>query len=284
MLFCKQIIFIQGDVKMIANITKSIIELNAIHEEWKVILMKVDGYIKGNICAKESLFDDTIDKDKMLELIIFGKEYNDLIMRTIKVLSKFQINVNVLPQQITINIINRFGEKRIRSYICKNTLDVMKRQAQAVITLLKTLINRLESQLESEAMPMKYNAELLSLEDEIKKLPDSLVLYTEDIRKALNHFRRGCYLGSVMIAGRVVDVIIDKLKKKKGKDIDLDNAFRQLLGDKYKASEKYVDALRLYRNKYAHNVGTNPTIPESIAILAGSVYLLKKVCEKSILL
>ena len=81
-----------------------------------------------------------------------------------------------------------------------------------------------------------------------------------------------------MIAGRLIDVITSKIESKTGKaeindQIDYLEKKEILHGG---SGGKITEAMKSYRNTYAHNIGVTPEIEEAITIIAGTSNLLKK--------
>ena len=150
-------------------------------------------------------------------------------------------------------------------------LDVVTNAEAAASALIKYEETSLDSKQEKK---IKYSREGLS---ELDKMP----IFKEDLSKSLDLLERGYYLGSVLIAGRLIDYSFSKILK----DVDLQSGESKVEGivrkleeddEIYESSDgKIVQALRTYRNLYSHNPGAEPDSDKSIMIIAGTIDYLK---------
>jgi hypothetical protein len=124
--------------------------------------------------------------------------------------------------------------------------------------------------------------ELETVKDEIAKTIEPIApLYARDLQKSLAEFSEGHLLSSVLIAGRVMDVLMDKVEKASGGptiEAQLDFLKTEKIVDK--ETEGYVvRAVKNYRNIYSHTVGSSPEIEDCLITILGTSKLLKNVIK-----
>ena len=106
------------------------------------------------------------------------------------------------------------------------------------------------------------------------------------MEKALDAISNQNLTCSVLLAGIVIEVIWSKIKSKVKEEKGMKEAverkepewedlrpyIRDMVG---RESEKVIQAIKLYRNKFSHRVGSYPTPEESLIMLSGAVLLAK---------
>lgn len=136
--------------------------------------------------------------------------------------------------------------------------------------------------------------ELKSLKKLVKEIIEQkLPEYAQDLSRAIDNFENGRLLESVLIAGRVINVGLskinakipaevkeemEKLSKKEKKDKWWKEALK-ILNLEFAEERKILEALKLYRDRFSHQVGVSPSIEETIVIISGSVNLIRKIIE-----
>lgn len=116
------------------------------------------------------------------------------------------------------------------------------------------------------------------IEKEIQELNKQLPIYADDLNQSLDELRNGHYLASAMIAGRVIDHTIDQIKSSQslgGPDEVLNHLEENDVVDS--AEGQIMNAVKSYRNVYAHEVGKQPDLKETIIILLGCAKLLHNI-------
>lgn len=116
------------------------------------------------------------------------------------------------------------------------------------------------------------------IEEEISELDKELPLYAEDLQQSLIELENGHHLASAMIAGRVIDHTIDQIKSSQslgGPDEVLDRLEENGVVDSNEG--QIMNAVKSYRNVYAHEVGKSPDVKESFIILLGCAKLLHNI-------
>ena len=139
-------------------------------------------------------------------------------------------------------------------------------------------------------MAPREEEELKMLEKEIReKIEPSLPLYSSELLESIKSFRKGDLLASTLICGRMITVIVDKCRsklgemRKKGKEEIGWEEIVSFLREKGVVNEKelkrILEAIRLYRNKFAHEIGTYPSIEEAILMISGTTLLARKIAD-----
>lgn len=153
----------------------------------------------------------------------------------------------------------------------ENSLKRKKRQLEAWKQQIE-----LESDLttnESEA-----DSDYTEIKEEISELDTELPLYAEDLQQSLNELESGHHLASAMIAGRVIDHTIDRIKSSQSlgnPDEVLDQLEENGVVDSNEG--QIMNAVKSYRNRYAHEVGKSPDVKEAFIILLGCAKLLHNI-------
>jgi len=149
-----------------------------------------------------------------------------------------------------------------------------------------TLIDELTSEI-SLAPPEE---ELKTLEKEIKEqIEPSLPSYSSELLQSIKSLRKGVFLASTLICGRMITAIVDncrsrlgEIKKKRREEVGWEEVV-SFLREKGMLDEKelkrILEAIRLYRNKFAHEIGTYPSIEEVILMISGTTLLVRKIAE-----
>lgn len=120
------------------------------------------------------------------------------------------------------------------------------------------------------------------IEEEISELNKELPLYAEDLQQSLDELESGHHLASAMIAGRVIDHTIDQIKSSQslgGPDEVLDQLEENGVVDSNEG--QIMNAVKSYRNVYAHEVGKSPDVKETFIILLGCAKLLHNIQSAS---
>jgi len=87
----------------------------------------------------------------------------------------------------------------------------------------------------------------------------------------------------------MITVIVDncrsrlgEIKKKRREEVGWEEVV-SFLREKGMLDEKelkrILEAIRLYRNKFAHEIGTYPSIEEAILMISGTTLLVRKIAE-----
>jgi uncharacterized protein YutE (UPF0331/DUF86 family) len=256
------------------------IELNVLREEWKNLQRMLNNVISLNISDESVSYEGSTLYGKIESLT---STYNNLINRTKAVLksAKIELSEEVLPRYLPIPSTYNPTVKKfyLLGWKAKNYLNLMAGECSKTLTLISGLV------AEISLSPSKEE-ELKTLENEIKdKIEQSFPLYSSELIQSINSLRKGELLGSALICGRIVTVIIDKCKKTMSKGrakLVLKEVFEFLKNKRIldgKEGEEILNAIRLYRNKFAHQIGTYPSIEEAILIISGTALLLKKITE-----
>jgi uncharacterized protein YutE (UPF0331/DUF86 family) len=122
------------------------------------------------------------------------------------------------------------------------------------------------------------DSDYTEIEEEISELDRKLPLYAEDLQQSLDELESGHHLASAMIAGRVIDHTIDQIKSSQslgGPDEVLDQLEENGVVDSNEG--QIMNAVKSYRNRYAHEVGKSPDVKETFIILLGCAKLLHNI-------
>lgn len=122
------------------------------------------------------------------------------------------------------------------------------------------------------------DSDYTEIEKEISELDKELPLYAEDLQQSLDELENGHHLASAMIAGRVIDHTIDQIKSSQslgGPGEVLDQLEENGVVDSNEG--QIMNAVKSYRNRYAHEVGKSPDIKETFIILLGCAKLLHNI-------
>jgi len=122
------------------------------------------------------------------------------------------------------------------------------------------------------------DSDYTEIEEEISKLDRKLPLYAEDLQQSLHELESGHRLASAMIAGRVIDHTIDQIKSSQSLGSPnevLDQLEENGVVDSNEG--QIMNAVKSYRNRYAHEVGKSPDVKETFIILLGCAKLLHNI-------
>ena len=264
------------------------ITLEALREEWQHTLWRVQDQLKRlpkiflppeNKINKESPY---YEEAKGLE-----DDFNDLVYKTNRILESFKIKDEVLPKMVYLSPSYHQG----KSFLVggKTVADLQRREKECkkVLKIINNLILLIPLRPAQEE-------ELKSLKKLVKEIIEQkLPEYAQDLSRAIDNFENGRLLESVLIAGRVINVGLskinakipaevkeemEKLSKKEKKDKWWKEALK-ILNLEFAEERKILEALKLYRDRFSHQVGVSPSIEETIVIISGSVNLIRKIIE-----
>jgi len=257
---------------------KGIFELQILKKEWINFQARaLDDYERiDQIFTNNKINENNRDYPELKEI---GEKYNDLFWRSERIFKEFDIKEEIQPKHISFypDYDSTSGWFFQKGKVFA-TLRSMNDECNKALALIDNLCFNIEFAPEKEK-------ELASLKKEVEEnIKPRLPLYALDLNQALESFRKNALLGSVLITGRVVDVIIDKLQKEIAKekgikieDIKL-NGVSEFLQEKTGEIEfpLITKAIKLWRNKFSHNIGIYPEIEECIIMISGVVNLIKK--------
>lgn len=260
------------------------IELDVLKEEWKNLQKMLNEIISSNIPDTGKYFDGEPLYGKIYTLF---NEYNDLRNRTRRVLEtiKDKVKDEILPNYLSFPSAydSTYKKSCMDGWKTVNFLNLMAKECSKTLTLITDLTS------EISLTPPKEE-ELKMLENEIKaEIEPVFPLYSSELLQSIKSLRKAEFLGSTLICGRMIDVIIDKCKrklseeKKAEKEIEWKDVAeflknKEILGGK--EGERILESIKLYRNKFAHEVGTYPSIEETILIISGTSLLVKKIAKR----
>ncbi|MGB9756169.1 MAG: hypothetical protein ACPLVJ_00085 [Candidatus Bathyarchaeales archaeon] len=260
------------------------IELNVLQEEWKSLQRVINEIISSSIPDTGKYFDGEPLYGKVYALF---NEYSDLRNRTRRVLEpvKDKVKDEILPSYLSFPSAydSTYKKPCIEGWKTVSFLTLMAKECSKALTLITGLTS------EISLTPPKEE-ELKMLEDEIKaEVEPFFPLYSSELLQSIKSLRKAEFLGSTLICGRMIDIIIDKCKKKLSEDKEAEKAIEwkdvvEFLKNKAilsgKEGERILESIKLYRNKFAHEVGTYPSIEETILIISGTSLLIKKIAKK----
>ena len=227
------------------------------------------------------------------ELIGLSEDYNNLISRTLTILTSAESSI------VDLSMVN-FNNRKIpyeRGAYEKEKLVECINNSQASLTLermkqgAKKATAIIEEMLKNTKISDKEEKELQSLINIINEKMQAIVpLCSMDLKYSIGEFRKGDLLGAILISGRTIDIIYDKLAKmakdnKKGNTQDEINEFIQanLFGDDKGRGKLAMSGILLYRNKFSHNIGIYPTDEtETITIINGCISIITKILDKNL--
>jgi uncharacterized protein YutE (UPF0331/DUF86 family) len=227
------------------------------------------------------LYDGTPLYGKINEL---SSIYSDLTRRTQDILrsAKVKVKEEVFPRYL---IFPSTYDSDIKQFYIQGWKAVSFLNSMAIeCSKTLTLINEIVAEI---SLSPPEEEELRALESDIKeKIEPLFPLYSTELIQSIKSLRKGEFLASTLICGRLVSVVIDKCKKKLAQERKVKQKFKDVI-DFFKIKgilsgeegEKILEAIRLYRNKFAHEIGTYPSIEETILIISGTTLLLKKITE-----
>jgi len=253
------------------------IELNVIKEEWRNLQRMLNEILSSDISDSSKYFDSEPLYGKVYTIF---QEYENLRHRTRRVLEniKDKVSDEVLPCYLHFPSTYDPTSKKfcIEGWKIVSLLNLMNKECSKTLTLITDLASEI-------SLTPPREEELKMLENEIKaEIEPVFPLYSSELLQSIKSLRKAEFLGSAFICGRMIDVIMDKCKKKLGKDEKADIfeflRSKEILGGK--EGERILDAIKLYRNKFAHEIGTYPSLEEAILIISGTSLLLKKIAKK----
>ena len=266
------------------------VELTVLREEWKNLQEKLNEIISEfsskNMPSDAEIYDYDPLYGKAREVVSW---YSDIYQRTRRILTdeKLKIREDILPNYLSLPAKSKSYAGKYRRYVVKWELDFFFSLMRKECSKALTLIDELTSEI-SLAPPEEE--ELKMLEKEIReKIEPSLPLYSSELLESIKSFRKGDFLASTLICGRMITVIVDKCRgklgemRKKGKEEIGWEEVVSFLREKGVANEKelkrILEAIRLYRNKFAHEIGTYPSMEEAILMISGTTLLVRKIAE-----
>lgn len=184
------------------------------------------------------------------------------------------------------------GEKRANLHrsvsvgtLGKESSSKKQRKYEQSLKRKKRNLEAWKDQIEIERQSVSKNEHDTRTYDEIEKelseIRGSLPIYTEDLEQSVEELRNGHYLAAAMVAGRVIDHVIDQVKSSQrlgGPEEVLNHLEEERIIDSEES--KITSSIKSYRNKYAHEVGKSPDFSESVIILLGCTKLLKNIQEE----
>lgn len=227
------------------------------------------------------------------ELIGLGEDYNNLISRTHAIFTNAESSI------VDLSIVN-FNHRKIeygRGVYEKEKLAECINNSQASLTLermkqgAKKATAIMEEMLKNTKISAEEEKELQSLINIInEKMQPIAPLCSTDLKYGIGEFRKGDLLGAILISGRTIDIIYDKLAKmakdnKKGDTQDEINEFIQanLFGDDKGGGKLAMSGILLYRNKFSHNIGIYPKDEtETITIISSCIFIITKILDKNL--
>ena len=263
------------------------VELTVLREDWKNLQGKLNEIISEfsskNMPSDAEIYDYDPLYGKAREVVSW---YSDIYQRTRRILTdeKLKIREDILPNYLSLPAKSKSYAGKYHRYVVKWELDFFFSLMRKECSKALTLIDELTSEI-SLAPPEEE--ELKMLEKEIREqIEPSLPLYSSELLQSIKSFRKGVFLASTLICGRMITVIVDKckseMKKKKKEEIEWEEVV-SFLREKGIADEKelkrILEAIRLYRNKFAHEIGTYPSIEEAILMISGTTLLVRKIAE-----
>jgi len=266
------------------------VELTVLREEWKSLQEKLNEVISEfsskNMPSNAEIFEDDPLYGKAQKI---DSWYWDINQRTRRVLidEKLKISEAVLPKYLSLPTKGKSYAGKYHRYVVKWELEDFFSLIRKECSKALTLIDELTSEI-SLAPPEEE--ELKTLEKEIKEqIEPSLPLYSSELLQSIKSFRKGDFLSSTLICGRMITVIVDKcrsrlreIRKKRKEEIAWEEVV-SFLKEKGIADERelkrILEAIRLYRNKFAHEIGTYPSIEEVILMISGTTLLVRKIAE-----
>ncbi|KAA0007625.1 MAG: hypothetical protein DRN19_01050 [Thermoplasmata archaeon] len=258
-----------------SNFTRA--EMNALKEEWFALLKRAEDCLKviDDIDSRALMgltFSSLYERRLEEETEGLWEDYEDLCNRTQDYLGK-KVGEKVLPKVIPIPPSANEGE--VRTF-----LQRVAGESRKTLRLIDDLLYTTE-------LSSRDRERLYSLEKEVRdNIKPFLPEYASDLEKALDAFSNQNLTCSVLLAGRVIEVIWSKIKSKVKEEKGMKEAverkepewedlrpyIRDMVG---RESEKVIQAIKLYRNKFSHRVGSYPTPEESLIMLSGAVLLAK---------
>jgi len=261
---------------------KEVAELKALESDWSYILRRII------YCGENSSggISDIISHSyrPYAELMYLEADFNDLVSRTTNIIKNFDISEEVLPKKVKFPIYtNVYSGDFLNKGEVEGTLQRMNQNVKRSLSILSNLTSEIVLSSEKEE-------ELESLKNEIETtIKERLPLYSSDLNRSIESFRKGEFLGSALIAGRVLSVVLRKIERtlSKGNETEITikeiKSFLTTKGVLEKSGgSKILEAMKLYRDELSHNVGTYPSPEECVIIINGTVFLLKKIIEKNI--
>jgi len=263
------------------------VELTVLREDWKNLQEKlnevISEFFSENMPSNAEIYEYDTLYGKAQKIVSW---YSDIYQRTRRILTdeKLKIREDVLPNYLSLPAKSKLYAGKYRRYVVKWELDFFFSLMRKECSKALTLIDELTSEI-SLAPPEEE--ELKMLEKEIREqIEPSLPLYSSELLQSIKSFRKGVFLASTLICGRMITVIVDKckseMKKKRKEEIEWEEVV-SFLREKGIADEKelkrILEAIRLYRNKFAHEIGTYPSIEEAILMISGTTLLVRKIAE-----
>lgn len=213
--------------------------------------------------------------------------YENTRQKTEKFLKKnFQIDDALLPS--TLNFPHKYENNKWRLYLgdIRGSLEDMDKEIEKTITLLD------EMSFQVPVTP-EIKEELRFLEKIVdEEIYIHLPEYALDLKQSIDYFKKGLFLGSVLIAGRVISVCLDKVNSKipsekketwknlpsKQKNEEWWLEIRKILKIESK-EENIFKAIKEYRVTFTHKINIHPSTEEALLVLTGAIFLTKKIID-----
>lgn len=167
----------------------------------------------------------------------------------------------------------------------KDQVNISPSEKTRLLQKIEGQLNKSENileELESVSFEEEEEEELKQVSKEIEQeLETDFPVLSSELYKSLDELRDGHLLASSLICGRIMDYALDKI----GAAMKTDSVSDQLehLASEdiiYESTEgKITDAIKQYRNMYAHEPGKHPDISDSLIILMGTTKFLKNIKE-----
>jgi hypothetical protein len=258
---------------------KELAELRGLKEEWRNIELRATNYIQK---IPESIPPGS---NFHIEVRCLEEDYKELRSRTSAILKSFGIKEEFLPRDIPLPEYV-YGTISDLPVVYRSLTNVflwrINKECAKVINLIDGLTTTV-------ALTEEKEKELKSLEDKIKEeIEPVLPLFSHDLIESVKCFRNGEFLGSVLICGRIIEFLIEKVgsqvsNNSKAEPKQKSDAFYDFLKNKKVIDDdegkKILEAIKSYRNKYSHDIKLYPDLEESLIILSGVTSLISKVAK-----
>lgn len=135
------------------------------------------------------------------------------------------------------------------------------------------------------SIPMEKEKKLEEVKEDLAQLPEDLYQFTKILNKSIDAYRDGHYLGSSLISGKIIDIVLDKVDREAKKEYDIDEKKERqntYLEDKeilYPNEGDITSAIKVYRDIYSHQIDKNPDWDDSLLMIVGSKKLLQGITE-----
>lgn len=210
------------------------------------------------------------------EILKLCNDYNSWVNEVKMVLGD---KVKILPQSLTIPVSKTNSTKRIRKIDAKYFLEKARIECEKTIASLSKLLEKIK-------IPKEKSEELNKIEEEVTTLIEpKLPSYAYEVKLAINLVRDGYPLPSVLVCGRVVDVLLNKLRKyfkiENGEWVDKTLYMckrERLLKEGW---EDVVKVVKKWRNMYSHQL-IRADIEDCFVMITTTSKLLKSIIKSNL--